>query len=316
MENSKSSYVKILYEICREEGIRISSYSYDWAFCLQKDNKRCFILGYQFGLNPSSVQQVCNDKNIASEVLKEEGIPSVYHACCMAPSMLQYTGGTGNWSLLLEKLREGPLVCKDNYGTGGNLVFKVETQAQLEQAAASIFACSEAMAVCSFEKILEEYRLVMLDGQIRLAFSKIRPYLLGNGTSTVGELMGEALARGQIHDFAIPGVSELGKVPGKNEKYLLNWKHNLGQGAAAEELSVSQLDGKITGLAARTAQALGIRFASIDLIRTGEGWKVLEVNAGVMMEHFASSGPEQYRKAKAIYRDAILTMLEEAVRRG
>ena len=81
MENSKSSYVKIINEICAEEGIKLSSYSYDWAFCLRKDQKRAFILGYQFGLNPSSVQQVCNDKNIASEVLKEEDIPSVYHAC-------------------------------------------------------------------------------------------------------------------------------------------------------------------------------------------------------------------------------------------
>ena len=51
MENSKSSYVKIINEICAEEGIKLSSYSYDWAFCLRKDQKRAFILGYQFGLN-------------------------------------------------------------------------------------------------------------------------------------------------------------------------------------------------------------------------------------------------------------------------
>lgn len=87
MENSKSSYVKIINEICAEEGIKLSSYSYDWAFCLRKDQKRAFILGYQFGLNPSSVQQVCNDKNIASEVLKEEDIlvyitPVLWHRLC------------------------------------------------------------------------------------------------------------------------------------------------------------------------------------------------------------------------------------------
>ena len=40
MENSKSSYVKIINEICAEEGIKLSSYSYDWAFCLRKDQKR------------------------------------------------------------------------------------------------------------------------------------------------------------------------------------------------------------------------------------------------------------------------------------
>ena len=177
MENSKSSYVKIINEICAEEGIKLSSYSYDWAFCLRKDQKRAFILGYQFGLNPSSVQQVCNDKNIASEVLKEEDIPSVYHACFMAPSMLQYTGGKGSWKALLAELEKGTLVCKDNYGTGGNLVFKVRTQAELEQAASDIYKSSEAMAVCRYEDIQSEYRLVVLDGEIRLAFSKIRPSL-------------------------------------------------------------------------------------------------------------------------------------------
>ena len=211
MENSKSSYVKIINEICAEEGIKLSSYSYDWAFCLRKDQKRAFILGYQFGLNPSSVQQVCNDKNIASEVLKEEDIPSVYHACFMAPSMLQYTGGKGSWKALLAELEKGTLVCKDNYGTGGNLVFKVRTQAELEKAASDIYKSSEAMAVCRYEDIQSEYRLVVLDGEIRLAFSKIRPSLIGDGVSTVGKLLAEAIAKGQIHSFLVPNEAGTGK---------------------------------------------------------------------------------------------------------
>ena len=44
MENSKSSYVKIINEICAEEGIKLSSYSYDWAFCL-KGSKACLHFG-------------------------------------------------------------------------------------------------------------------------------------------------------------------------------------------------------------------------------------------------------------------------------
>lgn len=310
MENSKSSYVKIINEICAEEGIKLSSYSYDWAFCLRKDQKRAFILGYQFGLNPSSVQQVCNDKNIASEVLKEEDIPSVYHACFMAPSMLQYTGGKGSWKALLAELEKGTLVCKDNYGTGGNLVFKVRTQAELEQAASDIYKSSEAMAVCRYEDIQSEYRLVVLDGEIRLAFSKIRPSLTGDGVSTVGKLLAEAIAKGQIHSFLVPNEAELSKVPSKGETYLLNWKHNLGQGASALTLSIPDLEEELVSLVKKTAKALGIRFASIDMIKTKAGWKVLEVNAGVMMEHFASSGENQYITAKAIYRDAILKMFE------
>ena len=74
--------------------------------------------------------------------------------------------------------------------------------------------------------------------------------------------------------------------------------------------SISRFGGRACSLVKKTAKALGIRFASIDMIKTKEGWKVLEVNAGVMMEHFASSGENQYITAKAIYRDAILKMFE------
>lgn len=53
MENSKSSYVKIINEICAEEGIKLSSYSYDWAFCLEKGSKACLHFGVSVWLNPS-----------------------------------------------------------------------------------------------------------------------------------------------------------------------------------------------------------------------------------------------------------------------
>ena len=108
----------------------------------------------------------------------------------------------------------------------------------------------------------------------------------------------------------MPNEAELFKVPAKDETYLLNWKHNLGQGASALTLSIPDLEEELVSLVKKTAKALGIRFASIDMIKTKAGWKVLEVNAGVMMEHFASSGENQYITAKAIYRDAILKMFE------
>ena len=166
------------------------------------------------------------------------------------------------------------------------------------------------MAVCRYEDIQSEYRLVVLDGEIRLAFSKIRPSLTGDGVSTVGKLLAEAIVKGQIHSFLVPNEAELSKVPEKGKTYLLNWKHNLGQGASALTLSIPDLEEELVSLVKKTAKALGIRFASIDMIKTEAGWKVLEVNAGVMMEHFASSGEKQYITAKAIYRDAILKMFE------
>jgi glutathione synthase/RimK-type ligase-like ATP-grasp enzyme len=45
-------------------------------------------------------------------------------------------------------------------------------------------------------------------------------------------------------------------------------------------------------LAADAANAIGIAFASIDVVRVDGSWRVLEINSGVMMEALAKLHPE------------------------
>ena len=234
MENKTSNYVRIISEICAEEGILLQSYSSDWAFRLEKGGKTAFILGYQFGLNPASSQQVCKDKNITSEVLKSLGVPCVFHTLYMSPAMISYVGSDGSWLPMSEALKAGPLVVKDNYGTGGNQVYLVRTQPELEKAVAEVFARSQAIAVCPYEKILAEYRVIVLDWQIRLSFEKRRPALTGDGVRSVRRLAGEYLAEGggcpdpaelakaaerlaEKHGLKLKGAGALDFVPGVGE---------------------------------------------------------------------------------------------------
>ena len=345
MENRMSNYVRILKEICAEEGISLTGYSSDWAFRLERDGKRAFILGYQFGLNPASSQQVCKDKNITSEVLTSLGIPCVFHTLYMTPSMLSYVGSDGSWISMSEALKKGPVVVKDNYGTGGNQVYLVRTQPELEKAAAEVFARSQAIALCPYEEILTEYRLIVLDGEVKLAFEKIRPSLTGDGEHSIRELVAEMIARGancpdpaelergarlyaEHHperertepagrdaktgtegSAASKKASALDIIPAKGDKINLNWKHNLGQGAAARRIGAENTPGELKELALAAALAVGIRFGSVDIIRTEEGIKVLEINAGVMMEHYAGESRGKYLEAKEVYREAVLKML-------
>ncbi|MBP5294429.1 MAG: hypothetical protein J6Y95_01765, partial [Lachnospiraceae bacterium] len=64
-------------------------------------------------------------------------------------------------------------------------------------------------------------------------------------------------------------------------------------------------------VAVRASCAMDIRFASVDVVDTDEGLKVLEVNAGVMMEHFAGQDEEDYEIAKSIYRKALIKAFED-----
>ncbi|MRS04213.1 hypothetical protein EG832_13495, partial [bacterium] len=62
MKNSQRMMVKIIEEICSEEGILCERFSYDWIFRLTKNGKTIHIFGYQFENNSATAQLICTDK--------------------------------------------------------------------------------------------------------------------------------------------------------------------------------------------------------------------------------------------------------------
>ena len=308
MENSQTNFVKIIKEICLEYHISLQSFGGDWGFLLEREGRRTYILGYQFGLNSAVSKDICTDKSIASEIMSQQGIACVEHICFMAPHMFKFVGGNGNWKNLIDMLEKyGEIVCKDNAGTGGNQVFLVRNQKELEQAADLIFRRADAMAVSPYYPIHDEYRVILLDEDVQLVFKKIRKHLTGDGSSAIRSLYAEYLLNGGSDQAMIP-AKDMERILKNGEEYFLNWKHNLGQGAEAQILNESETE-EICILAKRAAKCLNIRFASVDVVMTKEGLKVMEVNAGVMMENLAGMNSEYYQIAKSIYKKAIFKML-------
>ncbi len=309
MENSQSNFVKIIKEICAEDEILYVSYSSDWAFQLEKDGKKNFILGYQFGLNRAVSQQISADKAVASEVLTQNHVPNIEHYCFMAPHMFRFTGENGNWKQMIQMLEKyGDIVCKDNEGTGGYFVFHVKTERQLEEAAQQIFAHADSMAISPYYEIEKEYRVILLDQEVQVVFEKKRKKLVGDGKSTLRQLYANYLLNSE-HAMELPPTTVgFDRVLKADEIYLFNWKHNLGQGAEPEILK--EVPTELKKIAQNAADALNLRFASIDIVKCKDEWSVLEVNSGVMMENLASNGKECYDLAKQIYKKAIRKMFE------
>ena len=71
-----------------------------------------------------------------------------------------------------------------------------------------------------------------------------------------------------------------------------DWRHNLDLGARPVLLPPGEVREACVPLAVRAAQAIGIRFASVDVVRVADEWKVLEINSGVMMETLGQHHPE------------------------
>ncbi len=174
--NSENIFVKIINEICSEEGIAIISLSHEWVHKLTLRDRTEFIIGHNFNLNPAASKAICDDKVAASMVMEASGIPCVEHQLFMAPSVSGYTTDQGNWPRLVKLLHQygNNMVCKDNHGQAGKRVILVHSQLELERATTEIFSATEQMAVCQFEKIYDEHRIIMLDDKPLLVFKKDR----------------------------------------------------------------------------------------------------------------------------------------------
>src|SRR5215472_131366 len=84
-----------------------------------------------------------------------------------------------------------------------------------------------------------------------------------------------------------------------------DWRHNLDLGARPVLLPAGATRDACVALAVAAAQAIGIRFASIDLVHVTGDWKVLEINSGVMMEALGRHHPELVQAAYAAALDKL-----------
>lgn len=78
----------------------------------------------------------------------------------------------------------------------------------------------------------------------------------------------------------------------QGERRVLTWRHNLDIGARPVLVGDGDVRSACVKLAIDAASAIGIAFASIDVVRADGAWQVLEINSGVMMEALAKLYPD------------------------
>ena len=313
ISNNKRNLVRIVYDIANDHGVTIDSFSYDWILKLSKNHIHKHIFGYNFELNSSTAKMIAGDKSATSDLLKAANVTTVEHTLFLNPSMGKYVGSVGNWQQILAYFHENNqhIVCKPVDGTGGNGVFMATTVTELEQAVHTLFSKHRSICLSPFYDIKKEYRAVILDGEVELLYQKNIPFVEADGTKNILELLQEKFS-GETLDSVIKSFSNrsdqsLSDIPEKGNIIEVNWKSNLGEGAQAEIIENSA----IKELAISAAKTINIRFCSVDIIETTLGvFYVLEINSGVMIEHFLNSNPHEYDRIKAIYEKAVLRMLE------
>lgn len=212
-----------------------------------------------------------------------------------------------------------PVYLKPGHGTQGAGVWRCETQEEVDAVIETYEQTRVRIAVVEAAIDLPDHRLVVLHGRLLSAYQRIPLSVVGDGRSTILELLerkqAEYAAAGR--DTRLPfGDPRLGarllrlgmtaaSVPPAGERVQLLDVSNLSTGGTAVDLTAEVAD-RWASLAIDVADALGLAFCGIDLacpdIRSPDGeYAILEVNATPGLDHYAAVGDAQLRVVRDMY---------------
>lgn len=292
----------LIKEICIEKNINFQLVSKDWISILTKGNKSNYIIGNKFPLNDYCAAKICDDKYALYEIMSQTDIPVAEHYIVFKnydkEKILEY-GRKYNFNL----------VVKNNLGTCGNNMFHTLTEHELLEKLNLLLSKNYSVSLSPFYDIKSEYRSIVLNKNIELMYGKKKPIVLGNGKSSIHEL----LVKFNYNYFSkIECNEELSRVLDLNEVYEYNWQFNLSKGSMPYYIDDTGKENMIRELVKSIVDKFNIGFASIDIIELADGsLMLLEINSGVMLDNFISIMPEGKEIAKKIYSHAIDEMFQE-----
>ena len=207
-----------------------------------------------------------------------------------------------------------PVVVKPlggNQGKGVTLEIRNEEEAVRAFAVAAEF---DSRVVVEAFITGRQYRLCVIDGKLAAAAERIPAYVIGDGRSTIGQLVERVNAdprRGDGHEkpltkiridaVAVINLARQGltpeTVPAAGRTVYIRENANLSTGGTAVDVT-DIVHPETARMAERAARLIGLDIAGIDIVAADitqslrQGGAIIEVNAapGIRMHHFPSAG--------------------------
>ena len=299
-------YREIIKEICDELNIKCVFLSKDWILKLSKDGQTKYLTGNKFDLNGHAIGNILDDKYAFYDCLKNLNIPICEHAIFYRHNNKNsFAVGchTKEELITLFNKYHKNVVVKPNHGSMGIGVSHITSEEDLFKVTGKLFKENYSISVCPFYQIKNEYRVIVLNNEIKLLFKKEKPTVIGDGIKSLKELLTE------FNPYYFSNVELPNTILKKGEVYDYDFKFNLSRGSIATTDIDPKLKEKITALATTVTKKVGITFASIDIVELmNNQLLVMEGNSGVTINKVIDFVPNGYEIAKSIYKEAILKM--------
>lgn len=305
---------RIIKQIALENDLSYEVLSCDLVIKLTKDNKIRYINGYKFGLNSHSLGLILDDKYATYELLNSLGISVCKHHILFRPTnhnsyAKNYNSFDYCYDLFLKYNKN--VILKVNNGTCGDGVYHITTKKELKKIYNHLLKYNFSISLCPYYDIKNEYRVILLNNEIKIMYGKINPVVIGNGKDKLIDLLKDFNINYFGYKANLKKNINYNKVLKKDEKFIYDFKYNLSKGSIITEDIDKETKSIISKMAKDVSKKINLGFGSIDIIKTIDNkYYVLEINSGVMIENYIKLTSDGFKKAKKVYEEAVLEMFK------
>lgn len=302
-------YQNIIREICKNNGIDYQLYDNRCAM-LSRNGHKQFVWSRRFPHNTASSSRIIDSKSVCALMLSSAGLPVVAHSKLYRSDTEGYiTQRETNQKICEDILNTfGGVVIKPNDSYEGKDVYACFSAKEIEYALLKVFRKKEILAASPYIDSNNEYRVFYLQGECLMAYRKIRPYVVGDGSSSLQLL----ISRSNMQKEDIIKSIDFNYIPAMGEKVEIGWKFNLSCGSSLEMLNDCKLKDTLFSLSQRAADVINAQFVTVDFLenRKTKELSILEINAGVAMDQFILKHPQGRTIAYSVYERAIRSLFQ------
>jgi D-alanine-D-alanine ligase-like ATP-grasp enzyme len=329
-KNAGSLLAQIFQNIAPKIGARIVMEP-EWNVAGQiifKNGRKRYFRASTIDLNPVGSSDVAKDKDFANFFMKQMGYPTVPGKTFFSTEWAHAIHSRRNIDAAYRyAARLGfPVIVKPNSGSQGVGVAKVYGKREFYRAMRFVFG-HDRVALVQTPVSGKDYRIVVLDGKIISAYERIPLNVVGDGKSTIHQLLAA-----KQKQFASTGrdtiiwrkddriVRSLRRqelfmhsvVPMRKTVFLLD-NANLSTGGDAVDVTKT-IHPEFKKIAIRLTADMGLRLCGVDLMVNGEisgkpgRYWVLEVNASPGLDHYAKAGKAQEKIVENMYLTVLKAM--------
>lgn len=294
-----------------------------------KSGKRRYFRYNAVDLNTIGSSKIASDKDHANFFMRKLGYPTVEGKTFFRPDFAEILKvkdrGVSAAYAYARKLGF-PVIVKPNSGSQGSGVFLAHNKKDTDRAFSVVFK-QDRIALVQRLARGRDYRVVVLDKEIISAYERIPLNVVGDGISTIRELL-EAKARYfkkvgrdttiQMDDARITRKLARQKLSLRSKPtryvriYLLD---NANLSTGGDSLDVTDtIHPAFKKLCVRLTRDMGLRFSGVDLMVDGDirempkSFKILEINDTPGLDHYATSGPAQRKIVEDLYLKVLKAM--------